>query len=145
MLNLAQMYPKLIPNLSQLLPKRINGFFGFFEVVFTRKLLDVFEMVLKKNAHSKNVASKKGRSKSSSSICLSGFPTKLFRPLSPCGTNYTKLLSRENMLPYLHLKFQGNHKSDSSFLETVDLRFFSGSLSFLATRESKLDKSTLSI
>jgi hypothetical protein len=35
MLNLAQMYPKLIPNLSQLLPKRINGFFGVFEVVFT--------------------------------------------------------------------------------------------------------------
>ena len=35
MLNLAQMSPKLIPNLSQLLPKRINCFFGVFEVVFT--------------------------------------------------------------------------------------------------------------
>ena len=35
MLNLAQMYPKLIPHLSQLLPKRKNSFFGVFEVVFT--------------------------------------------------------------------------------------------------------------
>lgn len=43
------------------------------------------------------------------------------------------------------LEILGNYKSDNSFLETVDLRFFSGSLSFLATRESKLDKSTLSI
>lgn len=35
MLNLAQMSPKLIPNLSQLLPKSQNRFFGVFEGVFT--------------------------------------------------------------------------------------------------------------
>jgi hypothetical protein len=47
MLNLAQMYPKLIPNVSQLLPKRINGFFGVFEVVCQRNLPNIFDVVLK--------------------------------------------------------------------------------------------------
>ena len=47
-LNLAQMYPKLIPNLSQFLPKRINGYFRVFEVVCKINLPNIFDVVLKR-------------------------------------------------------------------------------------------------